>query len=52
MHILILLIPMTILLIGSGCANTKLPGAAEADTPQQVVVQAVVTMETLQLFQQ
>ena len=41
MHILILLIPMTILLIGSGCANTKLPGAAEADTPQQVVVQAV-----------
>ena len=41
MRILILLIPMTVLLIGAGCANTKLPGAAEADTPQQVMVQAV-----------
>ena len=41
MRILILLIPMTVLLIGTGCANTKLPGAAETDTPQQVVVQAV-----------
>ena len=40
MRILILLIPMTVLLIGAGCANTKLPGA-EADTPQQVMVQAV-----------
>ena len=41
MRILILLIPMTVLLIGAGCANTKLPGAAEADTPQQVMVQAL-----------
>lgn len=41
MRILIILIPMTVLLIGAGCANTKLPGVAEADTPQQVVFQAV-----------